>query len=377
MEETAVVTCFLRHEGEVLLLRRSSAVGSSAGQWGGVAGHADGDPNVAARREIAEETGLQRNITFIRRGEPFTVPDEQFGTLWRVHPFLFEAATRAIETNWETSEYEWVHPTEILRRETVPNLWQSYDRVRPDVETIATDSDHGSAWLSIRALEVLRDEAGILAWGDRQGDWAAMTETARDLRDVRPSMPVIANRVNRVMARAPSRADGVEPVARSVLESSREADREAATVAGDRLPEQVATLSRSGTVRATVDHSMPDSVLIAESRPGSEGRAVAEELADECAVTLTSGAGFPWAIHDWGADVVVVGADAIYPGGVSATRSGREARHLQPPTRVLTVLSWRPQTKSVPTGISTYRRPIPVSYTTATQGSRFSHRYST
>ena len=43
METRPVVTCFLRSEAEVLLLRRSDAVGSYRGQWGGVAGHVADD----------------------------------------------------------------------------------------------------------------------------------------------------------------------------------------------------------------------------------------------------------------------------------------------------------------------------------------------
>jgi 8-oxo-dGTP pyrophosphatase MutT (NUDIX family) len=58
MEETHVVTCFLRNRGDVLLLRRSEDVGSYAGQWSGVAGPAEGNPDDAAREEIREETAL-------------------------------------------------------------------------------------------------------------------------------------------------------------------------------------------------------------------------------------------------------------------------------------------------------------------------------
>jgi len=49
MDERAVVTCFLRNDGEVLLLCRSDAVGSYRGQWGGVAGH------------VAEASGADRD----------------------------------------------------------------------------------------------------------------------------------------------------------------------------------------------------------------------------------------------------------------------------------------------------------------------------
>ncbi|MFW5956281.1 MAG: NUDIX domain-containing protein [Halorhabdus sp.] len=328
MEEISVVTCFLRNRGEILLVRRSDDVGSSRGQWAGVSGHAEGDPDGAARLEIAEETGLETDVTLRTRGEPFAVADDERRTRWIVHPYLFETETREIEPNWESAEYEWVPPTAILRRETVPDLWTSYDRVRPTVETITTDRAHGSAWLSIRALEVLRDEAGFVASGGGDDDRESIAETARDLRDARPSMPVIENRVNRVMARASGDAERVVEIASEELESALEADTAAATLGAARLPDRVATLSRSGTVLTALENGDPDAVLVAESRPGGEGVDVAESLADSVALTLSSDAGFAWAIHDWDADALLVGADAIGPDGSVRNKVGTRSAAL-------------------------------------------------
>ena len=44
MDERSVVTCFLRHGTEMLLVRRSDAVSSYRGRWGGVSGYAEGTP---------------------------------------------------------------------------------------------------------------------------------------------------------------------------------------------------------------------------------------------------------------------------------------------------------------------------------------------
>jgi len=176
MEERPVVTVLLRNNGAILLCRRSEAVGSCSGRWAGVAGHVEESPEAAARQEIREKTGLSsESIALVYKGEPFTVEDSDLTIQWTVHPFLFD---------WETASYEWVAPTEILRRETVPNLWKSYDRVRPTVETIAEDSEHGSAWLSIRALEVLRDEAALsVREADDGSAIAAVAEEHRKRRE--------------------------------------------------------------------------------------------------------------------------------------------------------------------------------------------------
>jgi translation initiation factor 2B subunit (eIF-2B alpha/beta/delta family)/ADP-ribose pyrophosphatase YjhB (NUDIX family) len=336
LEETHVVTVFLRHEGAILLLRRSADVGSYSGQWGAVAGHAEGDPDAAARQEIREETGLDptSDVTLVRAGESFEVADGDLGRLWVVHPYLFEAATREIEPNYETADAEWVAPTEILRRETVPDLWTSYDRVRPTVETVAGDREHGSTYLSVRALETLRDEAGIAAErgerreGEESGEsgWPELVETARALRDARPSMPVVANRVNRAMNAASDERspDAVETAAQEGIERALAVDDDAARRVADRLPARVATLSRSGTVYAALVERDPETVLVAESRPGREGVGVAERLAREtdAAVTLTTDAALAEQLAVTGVETVLVGADAVTPDGSVLNKVG-------------------------------------------------------
>ncbi|PSQ33510.1 hypothetical protein BRD09_00495 [Halobacteriales archaeon SW_10_68_16] len=90
MHERSVVSCVLRHEGAVLLCRRSDDVGSYPGRWGVVAGGAEGDPDRAAREEIAEETGLDAgSVSLVRRDDPFAVTDADLKTRWRVHPYLW------------------------------------------------------------------------------------------------------------------------------------------------------------------------------------------------------------------------------------------------------------------------------------------------
>jgi translation initiation factor 2B subunit (eIF-2B alpha/beta/delta family) len=328
MDERAVVTCFLRHEGAVLLLRRSEEVGSYAGRWGGVAGHAEGDPDTAARAEIREEIDLDDDdVTLASRGDPFTVTDDDLDIRWTVHPFMFDAATRDIETDWETSEYEWVAPTAILHRETVPDLWTSYDRVRPTVDAVAADRDHGAAYISVRALEVLRDEAG-LAVVEHSDGWEEVAETARALLAARPSMSVVRNRVNRVMHAAVGErtATAVEHVASTAIEHAVTADRRAAAGAAERIKDdRVATLSRSGTVWSALDDGSPAAVLVAESRPGREGIDTAETLAKSTDVTLTSDAALAHTLNEWDADTLLVGADTVLADGRVVNKAGTRA----------------------------------------------------
>jgi ribose 1,5-bisphosphate isomerase len=330
MDETPVVTVFLRNRGEVLLLRRSDAVGSYPGAWGGVAGHVEDSPRESAAREIREETGLEQT-TLVRAGEAFVVEDEDRGTRWRVHPFLFDCEHREVKPNWETDRAEWVAPSAILDRETVPDLWTSYDRVRPTVESVAADEDHGSATLSVRALEVLRDEAALAARED--GGFEQVAETARDLRAARPAMTAVTNRLNRAMASADPNPESVERAARKGIERALDADRAAAATAVELLGDRVATLSRSGTALAALNRAEPEQVVIPESRPGREGVGVAEEVAGVVAgsadaVTLTTDAGFAQALADHAVETLVVGADSVLADGRIVNKVGTRSAAL-------------------------------------------------
>jgi translation initiation factor 2B subunit (eIF-2B alpha/beta/delta family) len=326
--ERHVVTVFLRNAGEVLLLKRSEAVGTYAGRWGGVSGYAEGDPDAAARWEVDEETGLADAATVVRRGDPVRFADDDVGVRWVVHPFLFDCESRETDPNEEVAATAWVPATELLRRETVPRLWAAYDRVRPTVETVAGDTTHGSAWLSLRALEVLRDEAGLRATGERDGDTGddrdALADVAGALLDARPSMTALTNRVNRAMSEADPTATGVERSAHDVLRRASDADRAAAAVAADRLAgETVLTLSRSGTVERALTGGEPAHVYVAESRPAREGVGVAERLAGHgIGVTLATDAAVAHVLATASVDRVVVGADTVLPDGSVVNKTG-------------------------------------------------------
>lgn len=323
------MTCFLRHRGEVLLLRRSDAVGSYAGQWGAVAGHAEGHPEAAAEREIEEETGLHEAATLVRRGEAFAVEDEALGTRWMVHPFLFDCTRRDAAANWETTEVEWTAPVALLQRETVPELWTSYEQVAPTVETVAGDDTHGSAYISIRALEVLRDRAGFWAYRRPEGNArAALVDLAEALLAARPSMTALGNRVHRVMEACAPDFDP-ETVAKEAhaaigraLDADADTARRAAGYVGGRA---VCTLSRSGTVLDALEQAdpPPKHVFVAESRPAREGIYTAETLAAKgLDVTVMTEAAVASVLDHEAIDVVLVGADAVLPAGSVVNKTG-------------------------------------------------------
>ncbi|MEF8756626.1 MAG: initiation factor 2B [Halobacteriales archaeon] len=357
-DATHVVTAFLRNGGRILLLRRSDAVGTYEGQWGGVSGYAEGDPDGQVWAEIDEETGLADAVDLVRSGRPVEFQDADLEQDWTVHPYLFDCDRRGVEVSDEHVAYEWVHAPEIRRRETVPELWTAYERVTPSVRTIAADDDHGSAHLSIVALEILRDRAAVTAHVVDDGAEAAdeLARLARRLIEARPSMAALRNRVNRVMAGADG-PGAVEAVAADAIDRAAAADEGAARIAAERVAgERVLTLSRSGTVltafrgvdrdengaengspeyRETDERAHsgdpeaddagpapPERLYVAESRPAREGIGVAEALAGTLPVTVHTDAAVAHVLAEEAVDAVLVGADTVLPDGRVLNKTG-------------------------------------------------------
>jgi 8-oxo-dGTP diphosphatase len=129
-----VVTCFLESDGEILLLRRSERVGSYQGRWAGVSGYIETTADEQALVEIEEETSLfGEDLQLIRKGEPLSVEDEQFGVRWLVHPYLFHIKNREkIQIDWEHKEVRWIDPREIVNYQTVPMLEETLAKVLRD-----------------------------------------------------------------------------------------------------------------------------------------------------------------------------------------------------------------------------------------------------
>ena len=135
LRPTPVVTAFLRHQGKVLLVRRSAGVGSYQGRWSAISGYLEGpDPLRQALREIREETGLDPALLRLRaRAEPLAVPAPELGTCWLVHPFLFDVEDPAgIRLDWENTELRWVAPSELVGMPTVPALAEALSAVSTD-----------------------------------------------------------------------------------------------------------------------------------------------------------------------------------------------------------------------------------------------------
>jgi len=130
-EETHIVTCFLEHEGKILLLKRSRDVGQYLDKWAVISGHLETDDLEQCLTEIVEETGLSKaDIRLISRGDNIEITDATINHLWNIHPFRFNvAASKAIKLNFEHTEYQWILPEKLSKHDIVPGLQEAWRSV--------------------------------------------------------------------------------------------------------------------------------------------------------------------------------------------------------------------------------------------------------
>ncbi|MCI4360046.1 MAG: NUDIX domain-containing protein [Thermoplasmata archaeon] len=132
VELTNVVTVFLEDpDGRILLLKRSDRVGSYPGHWAGVSGFMEGGPALGdALREVREETAIDAaSVRVASEGSPLLARGG--AQMYAIHPFRFQVGRVEVRIDWEHTESEWVDPTTILQRTTVPKLWEAWSAVRP------------------------------------------------------------------------------------------------------------------------------------------------------------------------------------------------------------------------------------------------------
>ncbi len=306
---------FFRHGTEILLYRNGA---SPASLWRTVSVPVDGSRTGSIPERLASATGRPDAVTLRRHAAPITVGN---GTDRRIHPFLFECDTREVTVGPSDAAHEWVQPPTLLDRKTESGLFEAYLAVAPSVRTVREDTDHGAAYLSLRALEVLRDRAA--AAGEGGNTYDSVAETARRLRRARPSMGVIGVRIDRVMASADRTPESVRNLAIAACSNAVDADRAAAERAASLLGDRVLTLSRSGTVESALEAADLRSVFVAESRPGREGIGAAERLAGGgLDVTVLADAAIEGLVAGGEIDTVLVGADTVLEDGSVVNKVG-------------------------------------------------------
>jgi isopentenyldiphosphate isomerase len=122
-----VMNCILRHDDEILLLKRSSIMRLYPNYWNGVSGFLDDDKDLVEKifEEVSEEVGLlPENIISIMPGPIFDQDEPSYKKTWVVHPVLVEVDTKEITTDWESQDYKWVTLEKAFKLDLMHGLKQ-------------------------------------------------------------------------------------------------------------------------------------------------------------------------------------------------------------------------------------------------------------
>ncbi|MGB9885434.1 MAG: NUDIX domain-containing protein [Moorellales bacterium] len=342
MRPQEVVTAFLEHEGRVALFRRSQAVGSFRGRWAGISGSVEAglSPSDQVWKELYEETGLSRSeVGPYFYGRPLLVEDPGLGRRWLVHPFLLAVREPGrVRLDWEHTEVRWVRPEEIPAFQTVPQLWATWQRVAHGADVLSglrairDDREHGAAYLAERALAVLALAAASSAAPSGLAFRAEIQAVVESLEGIRPSMVPVGAAAGRWAeelwhrtgeAAGPEElraaaAEVTEALRREMEECRLGSVRRAVELVGS--SRRVVTTSFSATVaealieagRRARAEGRDFAVLVVEA--GGHGQRLADRLRKE-GVSAALGAPEELETRLAGADLVLVGADAILPDG--------------------------------------------------------------
>ncbi len=132
-DKAPVLTCFVRFEEKILLLKRSDRVHSYQGKWHTVAGYIDEPKPIRqkALEELEEELSIpSKNVSRFIAGEPYEFFDEGAKKSWIVHPVLVELKKKPeVTLDWEHTEFKWISPDAVKGYDTVPKLDESLRRV--------------------------------------------------------------------------------------------------------------------------------------------------------------------------------------------------------------------------------------------------------
>ncbi|MBU2579184.1 NUDIX domain-containing protein [Patescibacteria group bacterium] len=128
-----VLTCFVKYNDKILLLKRSNEVRVYQGLWNSVAGYLDEFRPLEekAREELREELGITADlIKQTKMGQPYEMIDNNVQKIWIIFPVLVELNKKpAIKLDWEHTEYQWISPSELKKFDVVPSLDKTLAKV--------------------------------------------------------------------------------------------------------------------------------------------------------------------------------------------------------------------------------------------------------
>ncbi len=122
MKTYFVVTAIVKHNGNILILKKSPKDWNYPNKWSFCSGYArefeSAEENVL--REIKEETGL--NARIVKKGKLFQKDDTSNGKSWVIMPFLCNVKSQNVKLDHENAEFKWINIKELKKYPTVPGL---------------------------------------------------------------------------------------------------------------------------------------------------------------------------------------------------------------------------------------------------------------
>jgi 8-oxo-dGTP pyrophosphatase MutT (NUDIX family) len=132
-KECLVLTVFIAYKEKILLLKRSRNVGTYKNKWNTVTGYIDEKKPIIDKiiEELEEEISINKeNILSYNIFESFEFEDKKINKKWIIYPSIIELKEKPkIKLDWEHSEYKWIHPRDLLKYDTVPNLDLSLNKI--------------------------------------------------------------------------------------------------------------------------------------------------------------------------------------------------------------------------------------------------------
>lgn len=128
-----VLSCFVRHGDEFLLLKRSGSV-RLTGLWCPVMGFLDEPVSVRDKvlEELSEEIGVSEEaVDRVAFGEPFRAFDGDAGKTWHIHPVLVDLREKVdVSLDMEHEEARWVPRAGLKDFKTAPRVESVLGRLR-------------------------------------------------------------------------------------------------------------------------------------------------------------------------------------------------------------------------------------------------------
>jgi len=118
-----VVSCYLEHDGDILLLHRNDTK-PEGNTWGLPAGKLDGneDTAVAMAREIFEETGVNIDLSRLEYLDKVYVKYPSYSFIYHMFKLTVESKPEIKISPQEHKAYQWLSPHQALELSLIQDL---------------------------------------------------------------------------------------------------------------------------------------------------------------------------------------------------------------------------------------------------------------